>query len=133
MSISEKFALKVSNISNDQEKLIHLMNDLDEEKRLIRSAQRKWSNSEKEEGGLSGSQRSNKLRKLKDKISFLIEEREYVKQKLANLKENKKFLNAAMNKKTSFVEAFYATAQINLSEEEVVELELKTYELLKEK
>lgn len=133
MSISEKFALKVSNISNDQEKLIHLMNDLDEEKRLIRSAQRKWSNSEKEEGGLSGSQRSNKLRKLKDKISFLIEEREYVKQKLANLKENKKFLNVAMNKKASFVEAFYATAQINLSEEEVVELELKTYELLKEK
>ena len=66
-------------------------------------------------------------------ISFLIEEREYVKQKLANLKENKKFLNAAMNKKASFVEAFYAIAQINLSEEEVVELELKTYELLKEK
>ncbi len=133
MAISEELALKVSEIYQDQEKLIELMNDLDEEKRLIRSAQRKWSNSEREEGGLSGSQRSNKLRKLKDKISFLIEEREYVKQKLADLKENKKTLNAAMNKKASFIESFYAVAQINLTEEEVVELEMKAYELLKAK
>ncbi len=131
MAISEEFISKVAGISHDQDKLIQLINYLDEEKRVTRSFQRNWSNSETGEGGLSGSQRSKKLRKLKDKVSFLIEEREYVRQQLKKLKLEKKKLNEAMTKKASFIEAFYAAAQIKLSEEAFVNLELAAYEILK--
>ena len=132
MAIKEEFASKVAGISHDQERLIELTNDLDEEKRLIRSAQRKWSNSEKEEGGLSGSQRAKKLRKLKDKVSFLIEEREYVRQQLKKLNSEKKKLNKAVNKKAGFPEAFYVAAELNLPEDVFLNLELEAYQLLKQ-
>lgn len=132
MAISEEFASKVAGISHDQDKLIQLINDLDEEKRLARSFQRNWSNSEKEEGGLSGSQRSKKLRKLKDKVSFLIEEREYARMQLKKLNSEKKKLNQAINKKAGFAEAFYVAAELNLPEDVFLKLELNAYQLLKQ-
>ncbi len=128
--LSEEFITKVSAVSGDQQKLIELMNQLDEEKRSIRSAQRKWSNSEKGDGGLAGSQRYKTLRRLKDRLSFLIEEREYVRQILGKLKEEKKTLNRASHKKTDFTQAFYAASEMVLSEDLFLELEAKAQQLL---
>ncbi|HFD12884.1 MAG TPA: hypothetical protein ENJ32_10520 [Crenotrichaceae bacterium] len=131
--LSEEFVTKVSAISHDQQKLIELMNQLDEEKRSIRSAQRKWSNSEKSDGGLAGSGRYKKLRRLKDRLSFLIEEREYVRQTLGKLKAEKKHLNRASNRKPDFTQAFYAASEIILSDELFLQLEAKAQQLLEQR
>jgi len=128
--LSEEFVTKVSAISHDQQQLIELMNQLDEEKRIIRSSQRTRSNSEKGDGGLAGSKRYKTLRKLKDRISFLIEEREYVRQTLGELKRDQKTLNKATNQKIDFTQAFYAASEITLPEELFLQLEAKAQQLL---
>lgn len=128
--LSEEFVTKVSAISHDQQKLIDLMNELDEEKRRIRSAQRKWSNSEKQDGGLAGAERYKRLRRMKDRLSFLIEEREYVRQTLGKLKREKKQLNRAANLKRDFTQAFYAASEMTLPEELFLQLEAKAQQLL---
>jgi hypothetical protein len=106
------------------------MNQLDEEKRFIRSSQRNWSNSEKNDGGLAGSKRYKTLRKLKDRISFLIEEREYVRQTLGELKKEQKIINKSANQKLSFAQAFYAASEMKLSEELFLQLESKAQQIL---
>lgn len=130
--LSEEFVTKVSKISRDQTQLIELMNQLDAEKRSIRSSQRKWSNSQKDDGGLSGSQRYKTLRKLKDRLSFLIEEREYARQKLGDLKRELKTVNRSSNLKRDFTQAFYAASELLLSEELFLELEAKAQQLLED-
>lgn len=130
MALSEEFVLKVSEIGHSKPLLIQLMNELDEEKRSIRSVQRMCSNDSKDGGGLTGPERFRKLRKLKDRISFLIEEREYVRQKLGNLNSDQKALNRAANKKADFVHAFMAAAEQLLPEELFNDLEAKAGEIL---
>lgn len=131
MAISEEFAIKVSEISHSKKLLVDLMNQLDEEKRSIRSFQREWSNSPKDDGGLSGSGRYKKLRRLKDRMSFLIEEREHVRQKLGDLKGDQKALNRSVNKrKVEFSQAFVAAAERLLSEEVFAELEAKAAQMM---
>ncbi len=128
--LSEEFVTKVSIISRNQQHLIDLINQLDEEKRMLRSSQRNWSNSEKDDGGLAGSKRYKTLRKLKDRISFLIEEREYVRQTLGELKRDKKIANKATNQKLDFTQAFYAASELTLPEELFLQLEAKAQQLL---
>ena len=131
MAISEEFAIKVSEILHSKKLLVDLMNQLDEEKRSIRSFQREWSNSPKDDGGLSGSGRYKKLRRLKDRMSFLIEEREYVRQKLGDLKGDHKALNRAGSQRNiEFAQAFIAAAERLLSEEQFAELETKAAEMM---
>ena len=128
--LSEEFVTKVLKISNNQQQLIELINQLDEEKRIIRSSQRNWSNSEKDDGGLAGAKRYKTLRRLKDRISFLIEEREYVRQALGELKREKKTANKAANQKLDFTQAFYAASEITLPEDLFLQLEAKAQQLL---
>ncbi len=84
--ISEKFTRKIVELGNDKTGLIVCMNALDEEKRSIRSFMRKYSNEPKEKGGGSGQERNKKLRRLKDRLGSLVEEREYVRLKLGQIK-----------------------------------------------
>lgn len=131
MDLSQEFVLKVAEISHSKPELINLMNELDEEKRSIRSHMRQWSNEPKEEGGLHGPERYRKLRKLKDRLSFLIEEREYVRQKLGELNGDQTSLKRITNSsKAGFCEAFVAAAERTLSEEAFMQLEARAAEIL---
>ncbi|MCG7878893.1 MAG: hypothetical protein AB2669_07160 [Candidatus Thiodiazotropha endolucinida] len=130
MALSEEFVLRVSEISHSKKMLVDLMNQLDEEKRSIRSFQRQWSNDTKNNGGLHGPERYRKLRKLKDRISFLIEEREYVRQKLGELNGDQKSLSRAAHKNIEFVHAFMAAAERILSEDTFIDLEAKASEIM---
>ena len=130
--ISESFILKVAEISHDREKLVELMNTLDEEKRSIKDFMRKYSNSPKTEGGGAGAERFKKLRRIKARQSFLIEEREYVRQMLGEMKGNQKALNRVANSRSvEFQTAFMAAAERLLDEETFVNIEIKATEILK--
>ena len=130
MDLSQEFILRVAKIQHSRKKLIDLMNALDEEKRVIRSAQRKYSSFKKEDGGLTGAERFKQLRSLKDRLSFLIEEREYVRQRLADVKAETKALNKAVHRQKGFQAAFVAAAERLLPEETFLNLEAKASEIL---
>jgi len=128
--LTECFTKKVTEIDYDKELLITFMNELDEEKRSIRSFMRKYSNEPKEAGGGVGSERYRKLRRLKDRLGFLIEEREYVRLRIGDLKANRKLVNRAVKQKVEFCHAFLAAAESNLSEEQFLDLEAKAMNIL---
>ncbi len=127
--MNQSFTEKLAS-TRDKESLIQLMNDLDEEKRRIKAVMSKFSNEDAENGGLTGKERQTKLRKMKTRLSFLIEEREAARQKLGKLNGDKKALNKAMNRKVEFCHAFLAVADREMSEERFIDLEMKAMELL---
>ena len=127
--MNQNFTEKLAR-ANDKETLIQLMNELDEEKRRIKTIMSKFSNEDAENGGLTGKERQTKLRHMKTRLSFLIEEREATRQKLGKLNSDKKALNKAMNRKAEFCHAFLAVAERELSEDIFVELEMKAMETL---
>ncbi len=127
--MNQNFIQKLAN-TLDKESLIQLMNDFDEEKRRIKTVMGKFSNEDAENGGLTGRERQSKLRRMKTRLSFLIEEREATRQKLGKLKEDKKSLNKAINRKIEFCHAFLAVAEREMSEEKFIYLEMKAMELL---
>lgn len=131
MEISQIFILKVNEISSNKDALIELMNQLDEEKRSIKSFMRKYSNEPKSENGGAGSERYIKLRRLKDRQSYLIIEREYVRQKLGSLKGDVKSLNRIVNSKNiALCHAFMAAAERMLDDDIFAELEAKAVMIL---
>ena len=122
--VSLEFMEKVARIETDREALLALMNEIDAERRLIKSRMRMFSNSPREDGGWVGSSRYANLRKLKDKLSFLLEEREYVRGRLGRLKNDRKALNKALNsRKPEFCHAFVAAAERMLDQELFLEIE----------
>lgn len=126
MAITEGFANRVANVAHSKSQLIDLMNELDVEKRSIRSYMTLWSSAPKEDGGLAGSKRSLKLRSMRDREGFLIEEREYVRQKLGELNGDQKALNRTVNKRSlEFSQAFMAAAERMLSEDLFLDIEAK--------
>ena len=132
--IALEFMEKVAEIETDREALLALMNELDAERRLIKSRMRMFSNSPKEEGGWTGSSRYIKLRKLKDKLSFLLEEREYVRAKLGQLKGDQKALRKALNNRSpEFCHAFMAAAERMLDEALFHDIEIRAGRILEQK
>ncbi len=127
--MNQNFTEKLAS-ARDKESLIQLMNELDEEKRRIKTVMSKFSNEDAENGGLTGKERQTKLRRMKTRLSFLIEEREATRQKLGKLNGDKKALNKAMNRKIEFCHAFLAVAEREMSEERFIDLEMKAMELL---
>ena len=129
--VSLEFMERVATIESDREKLLELMNEIDAERRLIKSRMRKFSNSPREQGGWTGAGRYDKLRKLKDRLSFLYEEREYVRSKLGQLKGDGKALRRAVNSRTvEFCHAFMAAAERMLEPEQFHELEIRAARIL---
>lgn len=129
--INEAFAQRVAAIAHDREALLALMAALDAEKRQIRSFMSKYSNSLPEQGGLAGSERMRKLRRMRDRLSFLTEEREYARQALGRLNGDIKAMNRAINGKgPDFLQAFYAAAERILSTENLEHVEAKAAQML---
>ena len=127
--MNQNFTEKLASIRT-KENLIQLINELDEEKRRIKTAMGKFSNEDVENGGLSGKHRQTKLRRMKTRISFLIAEREATRQKLGKLNRDKKALNKAMNRKPEFCQAFLAVAEKTLPEEQFLDFEMEAMEML---
>lgn len=130
--VSQIFVLKVAELGEDRERLVALMNELDEEKRAIRSFMRQFSNEPKDAGGGAGPERYRKLRRLKDRLGHLIQEREYVRQKLGQLDGDRKALNKAAQRKIEFCQAFLAAAERTLDEQTFRGLEARAMLMLTE-
>lgn len=75
--------------ADSRESLVLIMADIDAEKRVIKSALSRLS-SEPDEKTAKGRNRQTLIRKMKDKIGFLTEQRELVRSKLGRIKFNKK-------------------------------------------
>lgn len=130
MEISQEFALRVSRIKHNRNQLLQLMEALDLEKRNLKARQQKFSSMNKENGGLSGQHRMNELRRLKLKMEHLKTERAYVQQQLRALNVASRGLARARSHRAGFCEAMVAAAQEQLTEEQMIELELRAVQLL---
>ncbi len=129
--VSQEFILKVSKIRHDKKALLDLLNDIDAEKRSIKSAKRKWSTLIEKDGGLTGNDRIKKLNRILDKESFLIEEREYVRNRIGDLNKTSKSLKRIANeKKAGFVHAFMVACEQTLSEDLYIEIEQRASQIL---
>lgn len=130
MALSQEFAQKLEEAGSDQKALASLMNEIDETKRSIKSALSQLS-SEPNGQHARGRERQVKIRRMKDKLSFLTEEREIVRQKLGRIKMDKKALNRARSSRnTDFTHAFMAAAERLLPEEVFNEIESRAAEIL---
>lgn len=71
------------------------------------------------------------IRRMKDKMSFLTEEREMIRSRLGRIKMDQKALNRSTNKaEPDFAHAFMAAAERTLPENEFLELEARAAEIL---
>jgi hypothetical protein len=114
----------------NREKLATLMAEIDIEKRSLKSRLSRISSEPNGEFG-RGRERQVQIRKIKDKISFLTEEREIVRAKLGTIKMDQKVLNKVIHTRSvDFGLAFTAAAERILTEEQFLELEIKASEML---
>ena len=126
----QEFSGRLQQCGNCKDKLTAFMADVDAEKRAIKSRLSKVSSEPDGQFG-RGRERQVQIRKMKDKASFLTEEREVIRSKLGSLKMDKKALNKAGNSRSlEFAHAFIAAAERLLSEEQFSELELRAAEIL---
>lgn len=130
MGLSPEFAQKLQDAGSSQAALVALMSEIDEEKRAIKSALSQLS-SEPDAQYARGRERQVKIRRMKDKISFLTEEREIVRIKLGRLKMDKKALRRATSSRSiEFSQSFMAAAERMLPEETFIQLEARAAEML---
>jgi len=124
------FEERIIECGNDRDKLLAFMYELDAEKRSLKSRLSQLS-SEPDGEYARGRKRQTNIRKIKDKISFLTEEREFVRKKLGSIKTSKKSLNTATNnRKPDFLAAFMVAAEQFLDEERFLDIEAKAAELM---
>ena len=117
--MSQEFEQKLSDAGYNQPALKLLLNAIDADKRAIKSALSQLS-SEPDENMAKGRERQTRIRKMKDKLSFLTEEREAVRMRLGEIKTNNKALNKLQHSsknKSEFQQAFMVAAELLLSEE----------------
>jgi hypothetical protein len=128
--MSPKFAEKLQQAGSNQKKLVSLMAEIDETKRSIKSALSQLS-SEPDDLCVKGRARQTKIRRMKDKISFLVVEREIVRKKLGSIKTDTKGLNRVVSQvRPDFSQAFMVAAERILSEESFGEIETRAGEIL---
>lgn len=133
MGVGQEFAEKFAQAGSNRNALLELMADIDQEKRSVKSALSQLS-SEPDERHAKGRQRQEKIRRLKDKMSFLTEEREMVRVKLGQLKMDQKAVKRAQsNRALDFCQAFMAAAERILPEETFKEIEGRAAEIMSSK
>ena len=128
--MNPEFADKLQEAGNNKDKLVALLNEIDETKRAIKSSLSQLS-SEPDEKTAKGRDRQGKIRRMKDKLSFLTEEREIVRVKLGRLKVAGKALKRCeAGTNVDFAHAFMVAAEQILSEEQLNEIEARASEIL---
>lgn len=130
--MSQDFQEQLTACGYPKNRLLSLMSDLDAEKRSLKSRLSRLSSEPTGKFG-RGRERQVQIRKIKDRMSFLTEEREVVRARLGAIKLNRKALNKAVNSRTpSFAHAFVAAAERTLSEEQFLSLESLAGQILLE-
>ncbi len=128
--MNPEFAAKLQLASHSHDELVALMADIDAEKRFIKSALSQLS-SEPDERFQRGRERQVKIRRMKDKMSFLTEEREIIRKRLSRMKMDKKAHNRLCTQNNAdFAYAFMAAAERVLPDEVFNELESRAGEIL---
>ncbi len=130
MSQNQAFLDKLEQARNSREQLTALMAEIDETKRALKSHLSQLS-SEPTEKHARGRERQALIRRIKDKLSFLTEEREMVRARLGQIKMDQKALNRrTVNTKPGFANAFMAAAERLLSDEQFSEIEARAAQML---
>ncbi len=128
--MDQVFAERLAGAGWNKQKLITLMNELDEEKRSLRIALRRIAQDPEYSMEGMGRERQNKERRIKDKERYLIEDREVVKQRIGRINREQKAMNKAKNREQNFPASFVAAAEEMLDEELFTELELRAVDIL---
>jgi chromosome segregation ATPase len=126
------FATKLLKAGYSQELLKQLIEEIDAEKSSVRSALSQLS-SEPDEKSVKGRERQTRIRRMKDKISFLTGEREQVRARLGQIKTDLKALNKLQHSpknKKEFSQAFMVAAELYLSEEVYLDLEVRAAQII---
>ena len=129
--MDEQFRLKLSSLRFQRKKLIDLRDELDAEKRSIKTALRRHDNDENYMPELSLKGRKQLIRRLKDKHRYLVEERQIVVEYIREATEDQRELNISANtKKKGYHEAFVAAATRILDEDTLLEIDLRALNIL---
>ncbi|EJC7176241.1 hypothetical protein DC915_RS03140 [Vibrio parahaemolyticus] len=128
--MDQEFLDRLETAGFDKKKLTALLNELDQTKRSIRSQLSQLS-SEPNDSTPVGRERQTRIRKMKDKISFITEEREVVRKRLAEIKANISSANRMQHKyRNGFELAFLVAAEQSLDEKQFLELEAQAHKML---
>lgn len=131
--LDSAFFDRLQSAGRDRKLLIALMGSIDVDKRAVKSELSRLS-SEPDPELSRGRARQTKIRKLRDRLSFLTEQRQLVQNKLSQINSDKKALNrATSNTSPVFAQAFLAAAERLLPEEQFNELETLAAEILQTK
>ncbi len=129
----QEIAQQLTNCAGNRQSLLALMEALDEENRSIKRRLRRFS-SEPAQKGNHGRERQVQIRRMKDKLAFLKEERAAVKNALGQLKADQKALNRAVNgRSVEFANAFLAAAERDLPDEVFSRLEQRATLMLEQR
>jgi len=129
--ISEAFLNKISEIGNDKQSLVALLNEIDENKRQVSTRLTAVSSGRKEVTEMTTQERRSQIKLMQDKMIYLSEEREYVRSRIAEINSDLKTLNRVVNRRSeNFCHAFVAAAERVLDEELFLELESRAASIL---
>ncbi len=121
--MNQQFLDQLDQAGYDPVKLKALLEQIDSDKRSIKSSLSRLS-SEPDEQYAHGRERQTLIRRMKDKLSFLTEDREIVRNRLGQLKKERHQLNAVKHQTESgFVQAFMLAASQELPESQFQALE----------
>lgn len=124
----QEFSERFHDAGLDKKKLLQMLHELDASKRSIKAALRKYA--QDPDCQIHGTERKILERKLKDKEGYLIERREIVRDRLGQIKTDGKNMNKAANRHKGFSDAFVASAERLLSEDQFTEIELRAVEII---
>lgn len=125
----QELAERLLQAGNSTKSLKTIIEEIDAEKRSIRSSLSQLS-SEPDHQFAKGKERQTLIRRMKDKISFLTEEREVVRARLGRIKMDRKALNRAESQRSvEFSRAFIAAAERILPVEQFNEIEARAAEI----
>lgn len=124
----QEFSERLADAGWNKEKLVEMLNDLDESKRRIKATLRRYAHDP--DFTIHGEERKVMERKLKDKEGYLIERSEIVRRRLGEIKKDQKSKHKAENKGHGYYDAFVAAAERLLPEETFVAIELRAIEII---
>ena len=112
------------NQASTRQQLVNLIADIDTEKRTLNQTIKQTNRQQTQSGQALSQQAAATLKDMKIRSNELIEERCEVQNKLAAQKKNQQVINKAATKKLAFCQAFVAAAEMALTEEQFIEIEI---------
>ncbi len=120
--LSRKFLVKIGKIINNRQKLIYHLNNIDGESRLLKNSllrsQNKLCN-----GGLKTKDKAEFTRTVKDQLSILKHQREYIIARISDINKKTKHDNQTLQKYSSQLsQIFMVMAERNLPTNEFTKI-----------